>query len=209
MPERARRWVPTAVAALALATVLAGCSASGADEPTRGANQQGYVGVDGNLTQIAPDQRRPVPTVSGPALSPAASASGAAGSPKTVSTADYRGTVVVLNIWGSWCAPCREEAPALQAASDATRGKAQFIGLNVKDAGPAAPAAFLRAQGITYPSIFDPSGQTLLSLAGQIPPSAIPSTVIVDQQGRGAVRVLGAVSKASLVQMIDDVAAGR
>lgn len=194
-----------------LAAVLTGCSTTGADEPTRGANQQGYVGVDGNLTQIAPDQRQAVPTVSGPALnaSPTSTSPASSTSPtRTVSTADYRGKVVVLNVWGSWCGPCREEAPALQAASQATKGKAQFVGLNVKDASPAAPEAFLRAQGVTYPSIFDPSGKTLLQLAGQIPPSAIPSTIILDRQGRGAVRVLGPISQRTLVQMIDTVASG-
>lgn len=201
MPDLRRAPRARALGVLAALTLLAtsACSSTGADEPTRGANQQGYVGVDANLTRIPPDQRRPVPTVSGTAL----------GSDKPLSTADYAGKVVVLNVWGSWCAPCREEAPDLQAASEATRGTAQFLGINTKDVSPASPEAFVRTQGITYPSIFDPSGQTLLSLAGQLPPSAIPSTLVLDQQGRLAVRVLGPITRLTLEQMVDDVAKGR
>jgi thiol-disulfide isomerase/thioredoxin len=189
--------VPAAL--LAAAVLLAGCSTTGADEPVRGADQQGYVGSGGALTRIEPDQRTVAPTLSGPQL----------GTDKTVSTADYAGKVLVLNVWGSWCAPCRAEAADLQAASEATRADAQFVGINTRDFAPAAPEAFLRAQGVTYPSIFDPSGQTLLKLGGQVPPSAIPSTLVLDRQGRVAIRVLGTVSKATLTDMVGEVAAGR
>nr|WP_232530742.1 TlpA disulfide reductase family protein [Microlunatus antarcticus] len=180
--------------------MLAGCSATGADEPTRGADQQGYVGSDGALTRIAPDQREPGPTVSGEQLG---------ATDKTVSTADYPGKVVVLNVWGSWCPPCRQEAAGLQAASVATKADAQFVGINTRDASPAAPEAFLRTQGVTYPSIFDPSGKSLLQLAGQVPPSAIPSTLVLDREGRVAIRVLGQVSENTLTAMVAEVAAGR
>ena len=196
MPSKPRAAL---AAALALAATLTACSSTGADEPTRAGNQQGYVGVDRTLTRIPPDQRKPVPAISGPGL----------GSDKTLSTADYAGKVLVLNVWGSWCSPCREEAPDLQAASEATRGKAQFVGINTRDFSPSAPEAFVRTQKITYPSIFDPSGQTLLQLAGQTPPSAVPSTLIVDAQGRLAVRVLSTVTTTTLVDMVNDVAAGR
>jgi thiol-disulfide isomerase/thioredoxin len=179
--------------------LLAGCSSTGGGG-SGGADQQGYVGSGGALTRIAPDQRSAGPTVSGIKL----------GDDKTtVSTADYPGKVLVLNVWGSWCSPCRQEAAGLQAASVATKADAQFIGLNTRDASPAAPEAFLRTQGVTYPSIFDPSGQSLLQLAGQVPPSAIPSTLVLDRQGRVAIRVLGQVSEATLVDMVGEVAAGR
>ncbi len=188
-----------AAAALAATVLLAGCSTTGADEPVRGADQQGYVGSGGALTRIDPDQRTAAPTLTGPQL----------GSDKTVSTADYAGKVLVLNVWGSWCPPCRAEAKDLQAASVATRADAQFVGINTRDFAPAAPEAFLRAQGITYPSIFDPSGKTLLQLGGQVPPSAIPSTLVLDRQGRVAIRALGPVSKTTLTEMVSQVAAGR
>jgi thiol-disulfide isomerase/thioredoxin len=186
-------------AALAVAVLLPGCSATGADEPVRGADQQGYVGSDGALTRVAPEDRTPAPVLSGQQL----------GTDKTISTADYAGKVLVLNVWGSWCAPCRAEAADLQAASAATKADAQFLGINTRDFAPAAPQAFLRAQGVTYPSIFDPSGQTLLKLGGQVPPSAIPSTLVLDRQGRVAIRVLGTVSERTLTDMVGEVAAGR
>lgn len=193
---------PTALATLAVGAslLLAGCSATGANGPAGGADQQGYVGSSGALTRIDPARRTPGPVVTGIRL----------GDDKlTVSTADYPGKVLVLNVWGSWCTPCRQEAAGLQAASVATKADAQFIGLNTRDPSPAAPAAFLRTHAITYPSIFDPSGQSLLQLSGQVPPSAIPSTLVLDRQGRVAIRVLGQVSEATLTDMVGEVAAGR
>jgi thiol-disulfide isomerase/thioredoxin len=187
-------------AAATVALLLAGCSTTGADEPTRGADQQGYVGSGGALTRIEPDRRQPGPTLSGKQLG---------ADDKTVSTADYAGKVVVLNVWGSWCTPCRQEAEGLQAASVATKADAQFVGINTRDFSEAAPVAFLRTRGVTYPSIFDPSGQTLLQLAGQVPPAAIPSTLVLDRQGRVAIRVLGQVSENTLTDMVGEVAAGR
>ncbi|MGH3340815.1 MAG: TlpA disulfide reductase family protein, partial [Propionibacteriaceae bacterium] len=155
--------------------------------------------VPRNLTRIPPDQRQELPTVSGPAL----------GSNRTISSQDYRGKVVVINVWGSWCPPCRKEAPDLQAASVETKETAQFIGITSKDYDPAPAEAFVRSFQITYPSIYDPTGKVLLAFAGELPPSAIPSTMIIDRQGRLAVRVLSEVSKITLVDMINDVANGQ
>ena len=175
----------------------AACTTSGADEPTRSAGQQGYVGVEGNLTRVAPADRKPLAAVAGTSLDEA-----------PLSTADFGDKVVVVNVWGSWCSPCRREAPALQAASVKTRDKAQFVGITTRDSDPAQAKAFVRAFGVTYPSIFDPKGTALLAFAGTLPPSAIPSTLILDREGRVAVRVLGEISELTLVTMVDAVAAG-
>ena len=196
MSRRSRLLRAAAAAALLLAS--SGCTTTGADEPTRTGSQDGYVGVERNLTQIAPAERKPLPVVSGSSLD---------GRP--LSTADYAGKVLVINVWGSWCPPCRSEAPGLQAASERTRDKAQFLGITVKDNDPAPAEAFVRANAITYPSIFDPTGKVLLAFTGTLPPSAIPSTLVVDRQGRLAVRVLGTISEVTLVDIINDVAAGR
>jgi thiol-disulfide isomerase/thioredoxin len=185
-------------ALLAILLILAGCTANDPGAPA-GGGEQGYPDVGRRLTQIPPDQRRVAPEVSGPAL----------GSGRTVSSTGYRGKVVVLNVWGSWCGPCRKEAPALQAASEQTKGVAQFLGINTKDRSEAPAEAFVRANRVTYPSIYDPDGKTLLAFAGDLPPSAIPSTMILDQQGRLAVRVLGDISQLTLVAMITDVANGK
>ena len=186
-----------AAALVAVLLVLTGCTANNPNPPV--GSGQGYPEVGRRLTQIPPDQRRPAPEVSGPAL----------GSDRTVSSTAYPGKVVVLNVWGSWCGPCRKEAPDLQAASEQTKSLAQFIGINTKDRSEAPAEAFVRANGLTYPSIYDPDGKTLLAFAGDLPPSAIPSTMIIDNQGRLAVRVLGDISRVTLVAMINDVASGK
>jgi thiol-disulfide isomerase/thioredoxin len=194
-----RRAAIRIAAALVALLILASCARTGADEQTRSAGQVGYPDVPRNLTRVPPDQRKELPTVSGPAL----------GSNQTISTQDFRGKVVVINVWGSWCPPCRKEAPDLQAASVETKDVAQFVGITSKDYDPAPAEAFVRSFEITYPSIYDPSGKVLLAFAGDLPPSAIPSTMIIDRQGRLAVRVLSEVSKITLVDMINDVADGR
>jgi thiol-disulfide isomerase/thioredoxin len=188
----------TAGALVAIVLVAGGCAANDPAMPV-GGGQQGYPDVGRRLTQIPPEQRRVAPEVSGPQL----------GSGKTVTSTAYRGKVVVLNVWGSWCGPCRKEAPDLQAASEQTKDLAQFLGINTKDRSQAPAEAFVRANRISYPSIYDPDGKILLAFAGDLPPSAIPSTLILDPEGRLAVRVLGDISKTTLVAMIDDVADGK
>ena len=194
-----RRTAVRTAAALAAMLMLAACASTGADEQTRSAGQVGYPDVARNLTRVPPDQRTELPIVSGPAL----------GSNQTISTQNFRGKVVVINVWGSWCPPCRKEAPDLQGASVQTKDIAQFVGITSKDYDPAPAEAFVRSFEITYPSIYDPTGKVLLAFAGELPPSAIPSTMIIDRQGRLAVRVLSEVSKITLVDMINDVADGQ
>jgi thiol-disulfide isomerase/thioredoxin len=194
-----RRTAIRTAAALAAMLMLAACAGTGADEQTRSAGQVGYPDVARNLTRVPPDQRTELPIVSGPAL----------GSNQTISTQNFRGKVVVINVWGSWCPPCRKEAPDLQGASVQTKDIAQFVGITSKDYDPAPAEAFVRSFKITYPSIYDPTGKVLLAFAGELPPSAIPSTMIIDRQGRLAVRVLSEVSKITLVDMITDVADGQ
>ena len=194
-----RRTAIRTAAALAAMLMLAACAGTRADEQTRSAGQVGYPDVARNLTRVPPDQRTELPIVSGPAL----------GSNQTISTQNFRGKVVVINVWGSWCPPCRKEAPDLQGASVQTKDIAQFVGITSKDYDPAPAEAFVRSFKITYPSIYDPTGKVLLAFAGELPPSAIPSTMIIDRQGRLAVRVLSEVSKITLVDMINDVADGQ
>ena len=185
--------------ALVATLILASCGRAGTEEQTQNAGQVGYPTVPRNLTRIPPDERQELPIVSGPTLD----------SNQTISTRDYRGKVVVINVWGSWCPPCRNEAPDLQAASVETKNVAQFVGITSKDYDPAPAEAFVRNFKITYPSIYDPTGKVLLAFAGELPPSAIPSTMIIDREGRLAVRVLSEVSKITLVDMINDVANGQ
>ncbi|MDN5761235.1 MAG: TlpA family protein disulfide reductase [Microlunatus sp.] len=203
MPESVRPRIGAVLAAL-LATltlfVVAGCSSVAADEPTRTGNSEGYVGVEKSVTLIPPDKRQSAPPISGERLG---------GDGKTIDIAALGGKVVVLNVWGSWCGPCRAEAPALQQASEQTAGVAQFVGLNTKDHDQGPAEAFNRAFGITYPSIWDPTGSILVSLSDTLPPKGIPSTLIIDREGRVAARIVGTVTETTLVDLITDVAAGR
>jgi peroxiredoxin len=118
---------------------------------------------------------------------------------------DFPQTVLVLNFWGSWCGPCREEADDLNVAAELTKSDGvQFLGVNVKDQRSAA-ADFQAAHEVQFPSIFDPSMRTLLSLQG-FPTSAIPSTIVLDRQHRVASIFLGAVTAQQLTDAVTAVA---
>lgn len=184
-----RRTLLTAATAL----LLAGCSgASG--EGADGEGSIGFLGGDGSTTIIPADQRQPAPDLAGETLDG-----------DQLSTADHLGSIVVVNVWGSWCAPCRAEAPHLVEAAEQLPD-VQFIGLNTRDLDPAPAQAFVRAFEVPYPNIYDPKGELLLGF-GQLPPKAIPSTLIIDADGRVAARALGVISASTLAGMIEDVQA--
>lgn len=119
--------------------------------------------------------------------------------------ATWRGRVVVINTWGSWCGPCREEAPGLRrAAQEGAATGVRFVGIDTRD-NDAAARAFVREFGIDYPSLVDRDGRLMLAFGRTIPVSAVPSTVVVDTRGRIAARVIGAATYATLVGLIEDV----
>lgn len=186
--RRAGRRAAALVAASALLAGASGCSAVGGGDA-------GYVTGDGTLTRVAPAQRRPAPHLVGTTLQG-----------KAFDSAALSG-VVVYNVWGSWCAPCRKEAPALAAAARATAGTATFVGINTRDSGTAQALALVRQADIPYDSVYDPDGRLLLQFAG-LPPSAIPTTIVVDAQGRVAARILGETTQATIAGLVADVAAG-
>lgn len=151
-----------------------------------------------NVTLVPPGERGGPVEVTGPDLDGTG----------TLSTSAYAGKVVVVNVWGSWCPPCKAEAADLQAASEDTAAVAQFLGITTRDRDPVPPQAFVRTRKITYPSIYDPDGKSLLAFARELPPSAIPSTMVLDREGRLAARVLGPISRITLVQLVNDTANG-
>ncbi|QGN33804.1 TlpA disulfide reductase family protein [Microlunatus sp. Gsoil 973] len=198
MSVRLRSLTAAAAVIISALLVISGCSTDSAGRDAQTGTENGYVGHDQQLTRVPVAKRVKAPVISGPSLTDG----------KTIDSADYAGKVLVINVWGSWCPPCRKEAPDLQTASDKLGAKAQFIGINSRDPAKAAPQAFLRAHKITYPSIYDPDGSQVVKF-DNLPPSAIPSTLVIDEQGRLAVRILGTISTDTLVDIVDDVAAGK
>ncbi len=118
------------------------------------------------------------------------------------------GKVVVVNVWGSWCPPCRAEAPMLAAAArDLSGDDVVFLGINSRDPEKAGPQAFVRRFEVPYDSIYDPDGRTLLAFRGTLPANAIPSTVVIDRQGRVAASVIGSVTRTTLYDLVEDAGA--
>lgn len=163
----------------------------------------GYVSGNGTITWLPMSQRHQVGTVVGKTLT---------GEPLDLES--LRGKVVVVNVWGSWCAPCRAEAPRLQAAYASLKktygSQVEFVGINTRDDSAANGLAFDRTFGVEYASLFDPTGQTLLAFNGKIMPNAIPTTIVLDKQGRIAASVVGEVtSSITLEDLVQDVITGR
>jgi thiol-disulfide isomerase/thioredoxin len=120
--------------------------------------------------------------------------------------ATLAGSVVVLNSWASWCAPCIEETPELIAASLSTASSdVVFVGLNVKD-DPTKARKFVEQLQIPYDSIMDPEGALLATLP-DVPPGSLPSTLVIDRTGRVAVRIIGQVPPGELVGILEAVSA--
>lgn len=187
-----------AIALLAVGVLMAGCAAQvDAGEPVSGnVAEQGYVSGDGTTTIVAQPDRDPAPDLSGTTLD---------GDPFVLS--DHLGEVVVLNVWASWCAPCRAEAQDLQQVwSEVQDSGVQFVGLNTRDSQ--APAdAFVDRFGLTYPNVVDTDGSRQLLFHETLPPAAIPSTIVIDRAGRVAGRAIGEVDRSRLLGMIEPILA--
>lgn len=182
--------VKAAIVGLFAAVALTACTTgTGAVDQTSGSGN-GFVDA-GNVTKIflAAD-RSPAPSLTGDLVDGG-----------TFDLAAQRGHVVVLNLWGSWCAPCRVEAGDLERAYRASRAQSVvFIGDNIRDDHDGA-VAFEKAHGITYPSISDPGSRVALAFRS-IPPTAIPSTIVIDAAGRIAAIHLGSITQAQLTDLI-------
>jgi thiol-disulfide isomerase/thioredoxin len=180
-------------AATLLALSVLGSTAACSDE-VGSSGDQGFVSGKGIITAVAPADREKPGEVAGETLDGEA-----------VSLGQYAGQVVVLNVWGSWCGPCRKEAPMLaEAAREWADDDVVFLGINTRDQSKAAAQAFVRRFDIPYDSLYDPQGRTLLSFRDSLAMSAIPSTVVVDAEGRAAGRVLGELSRSTLDGLVEE-----
>jgi peroxiredoxin len=120
----------------------------------------------------------------------------------TINSDTFRGNVTVLNFWYAGCAPCRKEAPDLQSLHAEFESQCvEFYGVNIRDERAAADA-FDRAFGLTYPSIRDKDGGVVLTLTKYVPPTAVPTTLVLDKQGRVSARILSEIDKGTLKSLI-------
>ncbi|HEX9033991.1 MAG TPA: TlpA disulfide reductase family protein [Streptosporangiaceae bacterium] len=176
--------------------VLASCSGGpvAQNTPQGGAN---FVGSSYNSTFYRPGSRPVAPAVSGTTLTGQRFSLGA-----------LKGSVVVLNFWGSWCPPCRREAPALAAlARHFPAGSVHFVGIDERDSVPSAEA-FEHTFGVGYPSVNDPGGAIALAFHGTVPPMSFPTTLVIDKTGHIAASVFGEVSFDGLRALITKILAG-
>ena len=177
---------------------MAACSGGAIAANTPVSNGQSFVGGSYSSTYYAPSDRPAAPQVSGTTLTGA-----------KFSLAAQRGNVVVLNFWGSWCAPCRREAPTLAALAQHFKdAPVRFVGDDVQDA-PANAAAFEQTFDVGYPSLNDPGEQVALAFHGAVPPVGIPTTLLIDEKGHIAGRVVGEVTYQGLQALITKILAGQ
>ncbi len=188
-----------AFVAVAAAGLLVGCS-TGDDAVAQGGTFE-FVSPGGktDILYDPPDHRgRPGP-ISGPGLMDPA---------RTVSVDDFAGKVVVINVWGQWCGPCRSEASALQQVYDATRGSGvAVLGIDVRDNNREAAQDFVNDRKVTFPSIYDPAMRTMIAFGGKYPTSVIPSTLVLDRSHRVAAVFLREVLAEDLQSVVQRLAA--
>jgi len=187
---RSPRLIAAVASALLVALGAAGCGGVGST------GDKGYVDGSGVITVLEEADREKPGPVSGTTLEG-----------DEVSLDQYAGKVVVINVWGSWCPPCRSEADDLVvAAEELMPTGVVFLGINTRDNSAETALAFEKARKVPYPSIFDPGGENLLAFYGTLSPNAIPSTVVIDEQGRVAASIIGEVTSArTLVALVEDV----
>ncbi|AZK95807.1 MULTISPECIES: TlpA family protein disulfide reductase [Streptomyces] len=194
--RRAYRAALTAALVAAGALTLSACTGGGT---SGGGGQTNFVTNTGGISTVAKADRKPIGEIAGETLEG-----------KPLDVADLKGKIVVLNVWGSWCPPCRAEAPALaKAATDTKADGVEFVGINTRDLNKSPALAFEEDYKVPYPSLYDPKGKLIATgfPTGTLMPNAIPSTVVLDRDGKVAARVLKAISEKEIRSMIDPLIA--
>ncbi|MFF8913898.1 TlpA family protein disulfide reductase [Streptomyces sp. NPDC015032] len=160
-----------------------------------GGGQTNYVSSTDGISTVAKGERKPVGPIRGETIQG-----------KHLDVADFQGKVVVINAWGSWCPPCRAEAPYFNKVAKEMKTKdVEFVGINARDGNKSLSKTFEDDFDMAYPSLYDPTGKLLLSgfPKGTVSLQSIPSTVILDKNGKIAARALGSIDDNKLHKMID------
>jgi len=193
--SRSRTASLAVTSAAAAALVLSACSSGGT---SGGGGDTHFVAGGNGVDTVKRGERAAAPELSGATIDG-----------KQLSTADYKGKVLVVNVWGSWCPPCRAEAKNFQTVySDLKDRGVQFVGINTRDTSTTPAKAFEKEFGVTYPSLYDPTGKQMLRFGkGTLNPQAIPSTLVIDRDGKIAARALMPLGEDTLRDMIKPVLA--
>jgi thiol-disulfide isomerase/thioredoxin len=193
---RARRAAVAAALGLAGALALGACDSGAIGNSGPGSNGQSFVSGSPGTTVYRASSGPVAPRVTGTLLSGSKFA-----------LAQEHGHVVVMNFWGSWCTPCRAEAPFLsRLAQHFTPSGVRFLGVDIRDS-PATAEAFQSRFGISYPSLNDPGDEIALAFRDTVPPAGIPTTLVIGRNGRIVARVIGEVSYPGLHGLISQALA--
>jgi thiol-disulfide isomerase/thioredoxin len=189
-----------AAGGLALTALTMGLSACAQEDAlakqAKAGDNKNYVAGDGSVTEFAKTDRKAAVGIKGNLFDGTA-----------VTPQDLIGKVTVLNFWFAACAPCRVEAPILEELHQEFKSKGvQFYGVNLRDEKATADA-FDKTFNLTYPSFNDKDGAVLLSVSGIVPPGAVPTTLVLDKEGKVASRVLGEIEKSTLKALITSAVA--
>ncbi|MES4904427.1 MULTISPECIES: TlpA disulfide reductase family protein [unclassified Streptomyces] len=185
-----RRATVLATGAAVAALTLSACGAGGT---SGGSSDTKFIQGKGGVDTVPKGDRKHAPELSGKTLEGG-----------KLDLADYKGKIVVVNVWGSWCTPCRAEAPNLvKVAKDTEADGVRFVGINTRDPDPANAIQFEKEFKVDYPSLYDPIGKLMLRFPkGSLNPQAIPTTIVLDREGRIAARALTPLSEESLRTML-------
>ncbi|WUS97570.1 TlpA family protein disulfide reductase [Streptomyces sp. NBC_00708] len=194
-PRRRSTLLAAPLAAAALALTLTACDSG---NQTSGGGDTNFVTGTGGLSTAAKGERADAPKLDGETLDG-----------KALDLAAYKGKIIVINAWGSWCAPCRLESKYFTKVAEETKDQGvQFVGINTRDNSRSNALSFEEDHGITYPSFYDRTGKLLLRFPkGTFRLQSIPSTVVIDREGKLAARFVGGIDDTQLHKMIDPLIA--